>query len=175
MKLLYSQCTEADLPKAVDFVNAAYRGDSSKAGWTTEESLLGGQRTDIEMLRTLCTSPGNQIWLAREDVFGALVGLFHLENSPEKTFLGMLTVAPESQDAGIGKLLIAKAEDLARTQWNLKELHMTVISLRHELIAYYQRRGYLPTGEKKDFPMNDPRYGIPKRNDFHLLVLKKSL
>lgn len=175
MNLLYSLCTEADIPQAVRFVNAAYRGDSSKAGWTTEESFLGGQRTDPDMLRALCTLPGNQIWLAREEVFGALVGLFHLEKGPEKTFLGMLTVAPESQDAGIGKQLIRKAEELARSQWGLRELHMTVISLRRELIAYYERRGYLPTGETKDFPMNDPRYGIPKRNDFHLMVLKKSL
>ncbi|HRO66402.1 MAG TPA: GNAT family N-acetyltransferase [Pseudobdellovibrionaceae bacterium] len=175
MNLLYSLCTAEDIPKAVDFVNAAYRGENSKAGWTTEESLLGGQRTDADMMRSLCTPPGNQIWLAREEVFGVLVGLFHLERGPDRTFLGMLTVDPRSQDAGIGKQLIRKAEELARSQWGLQELYMTVISLRHELIAYYERRGYLPTGEKKDFPMNDPRYGIPKRNDFHLMVLKKSL
>ena len=34
----------ADAPALVDLINSAYRGESSKAGWTTEADLLGGQR-----------------------------------------------------------------------------------------------------------------------------------
>ena len=50
---------------------------------------------------------------------------------------------------------------------------MTVISVRSELIAYYERRGYHLTGATEAFP-NDPRYGIPKQ-PLVLWVLEKKL
>lgn len=174
MNLSFHPCTENDVESVVALVNKAYRGESSKVGWTTEESILGGQRTDPEMIRHLMKSEDNELWLAKDET-SRLVGLFHLEKEEGRAFLGMLTVDPEQQSKGLGKRLIAEGERRVRENWKLPELHMTVISLRSELIEYYRRRGYLPTGEQKPFPMNDPRYGIPKRNDFHLLVIRKPL
>lgn len=168
----FSPCRADDIPAVVNFVNKAYRGESSRQGWTTEASILGGQRTDERMISEMISSPGQQIWLARED--HELVGLFHLEHGAERTYLGMLTVAPSRQSLGLGRQLIQKAEELARSQWGLTELYMTVISLRRELIGYYERRGYQDTGERKDFPLNDPRFGVPLRTDFHLKILRKA-
>jgi ribosomal protein S18 acetylase RimI-like enzyme len=174
MKLHFEQCAEDDLESVVSLVNKSYRGESSKTGWTTEESLLGGQRTDVDMIRTICQTDGNELWLAKNEN-NQLVGLFHLEKEGERAFLGMLTVDPSLQAQGLGRRLLTEGERRVREDWKKSELYMTVISLRTELIAYYQRRGYQPTGEAKPFPMNDPRYGIPKRNDFHLMVIRKSL
>jgi hypothetical protein len=52
---------------------------------------------------------------------------------------------------------------------------MTVIAQRQELIAWYQRRGYSLTGEARPFPTEDPRFGLPKRDDLGFVVLEKRL
>jgi ribosomal protein S18 acetylase RimI-like enzyme len=74
----------------------------------------------------------------------------------------MLTVSPTLQGGGIGKLLLEAAETEAR-KLKLPKISMSVISIRHELVAWYERRGYQKTGETKPFPMNDPNFGIPKQ------------
>ena len=52
---------DADIPAIAEFVNAAYRGDSSRIGWTTEADYLGGQRIDAATLRTdLAAKPEGQ-------------------------------------------------------------------------------------------------------------------
>jgi F0F1-type ATP synthase gamma subunit len=61
----------------------------------------------------------------------------------------------------MGKILLKRIEELAR-EWRFKKIRMTVISLRKELIDYYERRGYKRTGNIEPFPENDPRFGIPK-------------
>ena len=52
---------------------------------------------------------------------------------------------------------------------------MTVISLRHGLIAWYERRGYRRTGASEPFPYGDDRVGVPLRGDLHFVVLEKFL
>ena len=54
-------------------------------------------------------------------------------------------------------------------------MHMTVIVQRTELIAWYERRGYRRTGERKPFPYGDERFGLPQRDDLVFEVLRKSL
>lgn len=155
----------------VQLVNSAYRGESSQKGWTTEESLLGGQRTDAGMIRQMISG----LFVARSKMTGAIEGCFHLEKEGEAALLGLLTVHPEKQNAGWGRQMLAWAENFVRTEWKISFLRMTVISLRAELIASYERRGYHQTGAKKDFPHGDPRFGLPKRSDFHLIYLEKAL
>ena len=54
-------------------------------------------------------------------------------------------------------------------------MRMTVIDIRDELIAFYERRGYRRTGIKKPFPYGDARFGLPKRDDLRFEVLEKPL
>lgn len=172
MNLAFRTATIDDAEAMATLVNSAYRGESSKAGWTTEADILGGQRTDPASLRSLIAHPDQVFLLAFEN--GELVGSVNLERFGGRRFLGMLTVKPTAQARGLGRRLIAFAEDCARNEGS-RALFMTVISIRTELIAYYERRGYHPTGETKDFPFDNPKFGLPKRRDFHLLVLKKDL
>ena len=69
----------------------------------------------------------------------------------------------------------AEAERIAREEWQLPTMRMTVIDIRDELIAFYERRGYGRTGIKKPFPYGDERYGIPKRKDLRFEILEKPL
>jgi N-acetylglutamate synthase-like GNAT family acetyltransferase len=141
-------------------VNSAYRGDSSKVGWTTEADLLGGQRTDLEKIKEMIEGETSRIEMALDEN-NALLGCVYLEHEQDCLYLGMLTVNPALQAQGIGKLLMIRSEEIAR-EAGLSKIRMTVISLRTELIAFYQRRGFTASGKTEPFPEDDPRFGLPK-------------
>lgn len=159
-----SPATEQDIPNLNTLVNSAYRGDSSRRGWTTEADLLDGIRTDEESLRAMLQNP--QATILKYEASGQLLGCVYLEKKSDSSghaslYLGMLTVSPHAQAGGIGKQLMAAAEQVAHGK-QCRTIQMTVIPQRTELIAWYERRGYRPTGETKPFPMDDPRFGLPK-------------
>lgn len=164
--------TTTDIAQLEKLVNSAYRGDSSKKGWTTEADLLDGIRTNKELLAGMITR-GDSIILKCMDASDELVGCVYLQNQEERLYLGMLTVAPDIQARGIGKRLLLAAEEYAQRQ-QCTAIKITVISLRKELISWYERRGYKITGERKPFPSNDPRFGLPKR-DLEFIVMEKPL
>ena len=165
-----------DAPHIVSLVNAAYRGESSKVGWTTEADILGGQRTDLEQIEELIRKKNSVILLVLSSDEKKYLACVHLEKvNAETAYLGMLTVDPTLQAKGMGRTLLNTAEIFARESWRSREIEMTVISLRVELITWYQRRGYELSAETKAFPLNDPRFGLPKRRDLEFVILKKSL
>jgi GNAT superfamily N-acetyltransferase len=165
--------TGADAPAVAALVNSAYRGESSKAGWTTEADLLGGQRVDAARLVETIATPGNVILLFEAE--GSLLGCVHLERTGDDCYLGMLTIKPTSQAGGLGRQLLEAAEQWAIEHWSSRIMHMTVITQRAELIAWYERRGYRRTGERKPFPYGDDRFGLPRRDDLVFDVLRKPL
>jgi len=159
-----------DILRIVSLVNSAYRGESGKQGWTTEADLLDGQRTDEEEISRLLEAQDSMILLA--ECGGALVASAHLEKHEEGAYLGMLAVAPSLQGRGIGKRLMAAAEDKAAREWGAGKILMTVITLRHELIAFYGRCGYARTGRVRPFPTSE-KFGIQKVPGLQLEYLEK--
>jgi ribosomal protein S18 acetylase RimI-like enzyme len=163
--------TEKDIPALNVLINSAYRGDSSKQGWTTEADLLDGIRTDEESLKEMMRN-GNASILKYEEE-NKILACVSLKKEGNKLYLGMLTVSPQLQNKGIGKILLAASEDEARKR-NCSAIFMTVISQRTELINWYKKHGYIDTGEKKPFPENDPRFGIPKTK-LEFIVMEKNI
>jgi len=162
-----------DIPALVELVTSAYRGDVSRRGWTTEADMLDGNRIDAEVLRADIERPRSRVLLAERD--GALLACGHVCDEQGAGYFGMFSVRPDLQGGGVGKQLLAEAERIAREEWKMSAMRMTVIDIRDELIAFYERRGYRRTGIKKPFPYGDPRFGIPKRDDLRFEVLEKSL
>jgi ribosomal protein S18 acetylase RimI-like enzyme len=167
-----STASISDVAAIVNLVNGAYRGEGSKQGWTTEADLLDGIRTDEEAIEEIINRQNSVILLCRNDQ-NDLMGCVYLQQQEQEVYLGMLTVSPQLQGGGIGKELLRKGESWARKK-NANAIVMTVISIRTELIAWYERQGYLRTGETKAFPSSDPRFGVPK-TELEFLVLKKQL
>ncbi|MGY4537715.1 GNAT superfamily N-acetyltransferase [Mucilaginibacter sp. UYNi724] len=152
--------TLTDVPELVTLINSAYRGESSKKGWTTEANLIGGQRIDAEDL-TGQMDDKNSIILKNTNGDGHITGCVYLQKRGDKLYLGMLTVSPTLQAGGLGRKLLQAAEDYARSI-NFHIIAMTVITTRTELLEWYERRGYAKTGEI--IPLNIPeRNGILKQ------------
>ena len=167
----FRTATVDDAPQIAALVNSAYRGDSSRAGWTTEADLLEGIRTDAAEIASLLEKPQMAIILCIDN--GELIGSVNVERRGRDSYLGMLVVKPTLQNAGLGRKLIDAAENHAREKWSSEKMTMTVISVRSELIAYYERRGYRRTGEKKPFPFDEQH--VPRVNGIELEVLEKDL
>ena len=163
--------TEKDIPELDALVNSAYRGESSKKGWTTEADLLDGLRTNPQILKEMIAAKDAHIYCYRnmEDI---LEGCVYLQKKANELYIGLLTVKPTLQGAGIGKKLLAFADEQAKNK-ECAGLTMTVISVRTELIEWYQRHGYELTGETLPFP-TDPSFGLPRRN-LSFFVLKKKI
>lgn len=171
-----SVARESDLEAIAALVNSSFRGDSSRAGWTTEADMLGGQRTDPDSLRAdLAARPGAVVLSMREAPDGAPLGCVWLEPKGDGVwYLGMLTIRPDLQARRLGRALLGSAEEHAAAR-GAERMRMTVITLRDTLIAWYERRGYVRTGELLPFPYGDARFGLPKRDDLRFEVLEKRL
>jgi len=170
--LAFREAAAADIPALVALVTSAYRGDVSRQGWTTEADILDGNRIDPEVLLRDIQRPRSRVLLAERD--GELLACAHVCEEDDAGYFGMFSVRPDLQGGGIGKQLLAEAERLAREDWRLPAMRMTVIDIRDELIAFYERRGYRRTGITKPFPYGDARFGIPRRDDLRFEVLEKS-
>ena len=171
--LRYRDATHADVDAIVALVESAYRGDVSRKGWTTEADLLDGQRTDPDGVRALIDKAGSRVVLAESDQ--ELVACANIERHDRSCYFGMFSVKPTIQGAGIGDRLLRECERVAVQDFGCRRMDMTVIVQRAELIAWYERRGYARTGERKPFPYGDPRFGLPKRDDLEFIVLAKAL
>ena len=171
--LTFRPATLADIDALVVLVTSAYRGDASKQGWTTEADMLDGQRIDPEVLRKDIERERSLIIIAEREA--QLLACAHVAEENGAGYFGMVSVKPDLQGGGVGKLLLAETERIARDEWRLPAMRMTVIDIRDELIAFYERRGYRRTGVTKPFPYGDVRYGIPKRDDLRFEILEKAL
>jgi ribosomal protein S18 acetylase RimI-like enzyme len=139
-----------DIPSLVSLLNSAYRGESSKQGWTTEAHLIAGNvRTSEENLEEVVQIPGSVI-LKYTNNSGEITGCVNLQQHNNKIYLGMFSVSPQLQGGGIGKQLLLAAEEYAH-YLKCNYIYMVVISLRTELIEWYKRHGYYDTGERQPF------------------------
>lgn len=169
--MFISAATKKDVPLLVVLINSAYRGEASKKGWTTEADLLdGGLRTDIPALTELMNNPLATVlkYTTTED---DITGCVYLEKQERGLYLGMLTVSPLQQAGGIGRQLLSAAAAYAK-ETNCSSIFMSVISVRLELIAWYERHGYRKTGETKPFP-TDNNFGTPTQPLEFIIMEKK--
>lgn len=167
---MITKVTSQDIPSLTALINSAYRGETSKKGWTTEAHLLEGKRTTEEELAEIIQDPKNTFlkYTDNEQIIGSVL----LVEKEDQLYVGMLTVSPELQNSGIGKKMLAEAEVHAKTL-GLSTLGMTVVSVRAELIAWYKRHGYVDTGEREAFPSSDIHINISDKPLEFIFLEKK--
>ena len=165
MKLELANISEAQ--GINDLLNFAYRGEK---GWTTEVSLVEGDRSNISDI-TLAIE--NSVFLIHKNN-SDLMACICLESTGNDVYIGSFAVHPDHQATGLGKSVLEAAEAYANNELNAKKIIMVVLSLRTELIAFYERRGYKRSGVFKEYPSH-LKVGTPKRNDLTIEQLHKNL
>jgi GNAT superfamily N-acetyltransferase len=165
---------EEEIPVVVRLMNEAYRGQGEVESWSTEVAFIQGDRTSEATLRSeIAEKPKGSmlVW----DHQGLIQGCVWVEPASSSIwYLGSLAVDPRLQKAGLGRRLLHGAEEWI-TEHGGTRVQMTVLNLRDTLLAWYDRRGYRATGEKKPFPYEDGRFGTPVRDDLEFLVLEKRI
>ncbi|AMS06025.1 GNAT family N-acetyltransferase [Acidipropionibacterium acidipropionici] len=154
-------------------VEAAYRAKGEGAGWTTESGILDGQRTDLREISELIANPDGGLLTLRED--DRIVATCQLERRSDHAYFGMFAVDPAAQAHGLGKYLLSEAGRVGREEWGLSQMRLTVIAARTDLIAWYERRGFRPTGATSPFPYGDERFGIPRVEGLHFVEFSMDL
>jgi GNAT superfamily N-acetyltransferase len=163
--------TAADVRTLAALINRAYRGEASRQGWTTEDHLLDGPRIGESALLDMLHTPQATL-LKYLDASDSLAGCVYLHQQGAQLYLGTLAVAPEAQTQGVGRQLLAAADAHAR-QHHCTTIKITVLSARPELLAWYERHGYVRNGKSEAFS-DTTAFGRP-RQPLTLLELVKAL
>lgn len=173
---MFSHIDDDDIPAVVALMNRAYRGHGASAGWSTETGYIAGDRTTEALVRADLRDKKDAALLKWEAVPGAaLRACVWLEPVGDGIwYLGSLAIDPDQQNSGLGRVVLAAAEDWAR-QRGATRIRMSVVNVRDALIAWYGRRGYERTGETTPFPYDDTRFGTPLRDDLAFVILEKDL
>ena len=164
--------TEADIALITELLNISYRGEASKKGWTTEAELIAGDtRADEIMVQQIMEQAGS-VFLKYTNDEHQISGCVNLQQHDSKLYLGMFSVSPHLQGSGIGKQILKATEEYA-LHVGCTAIYMSVISLRTELISWYQRHGYVDTGKRIPFEED----GITGRHlkQLEFMILEKSL
>jgi ribosomal protein S18 acetylase RimI-like enzyme len=163
--------TVHDVPRVASLIERAYRGPEASKGWTNESMLLTGPRSSPAEIEGLIRDPNSRFVMAFEG--DRLVGCALIQKHGDGAYFGMFSIEPSAQGGGLGKAVMTRCEAEAHGLWRARHMRLTVISLRDQLIAWYERRGYARTGERQPFPFDAATGAL--RTDFHLVVLQKPL
>jgi GNAT superfamily N-acetyltransferase len=154
-KITFRLAAVDDADALAQLINAAYLAEKTDTSWTSERDYIAQQRTTAQDVKAIITTADTVILLAFQHE--SLAGCANLVNKGDYAYFGLFAVNPRQQAAGIGKQLLSACEDWARHSWQLPAMQMRVINHRAELLAWYQRRGYYPTGQRDPFvPVNVP-------------------
>jgi ribosomal protein S18 acetylase RimI-like enzyme len=174
--MFLARAAEDDYAAIVDLANLAFRGVGPSAGWNSEADFIEGQRLTESLLREdLARKPDALLLTYRDDPHGELLGTVWVEPKKDGVwYLGLLTIRPDLQNKHMGRALLSAAEGFAK-QHGASRIRISVVNVRATLIAWYERRGYLLTGETQPFPYGDQRFGRPLRDDLHFVLLEKDI
>ncbi len=123
---------ESDLPALTDLINKAFK---------VEAFFITGDRLTLE--EAFAYFQEGRFLVAEEK--GAIAGVVYVELRGERSYLGMLSVAPNLKGTGLGRRLMAAAEEFAR-EMGSHHMDLTVVNLRTELPPFYRKLGYIENG-----------------------------
>ncbi len=159
-----------DIPQIVDLVNISYRSKEFK-GWTSEADIVKGDRINNAQVQELFQNDSKVFVMFKDE---ELIGCVHVHKQNDSCYIGMLTTHPNVQNMGIGKEILKLAEEHSIKNYSINCFEMSVLSVREELINFYERRGYKRTGDNEPYPVN-ANVGTPLSSEIQVLHLVKEI
>jgi GNAT superfamily N-acetyltransferase len=168
MTMMFRYGGRDDAGALTALIESAYRSPETAGRWDSESHLLTGPRTSRKEILSLLEDPD-----ARFIVAGDMWGCALIRAEATGATFGLFAIALAMRGRGLGRSVLAQAECAARDLWNADFMRLTAISLRTELIAWYARCGYAPTGRRLPFPFSASTGET--RRDFDLMEMEKRL
>ncbi|HSA56694.1 MAG TPA: GNAT family N-acetyltransferase [Gemmatimonadaceae bacterium] len=157
--MIVRRAAPADGSALVRVINRAYRVE--------EFFVVGDRTTDDDVARRLAL-PGAAFLVVDDEEPGRLAGAVFVEVRKDRGYFGLLSVDPDRQRRGLGRLLVRAAEAHCRAA-GCRFMDLDVVNLRRELPGFYRSLGYEDTGSAP-FPA-----GERLRREAHLVVMSKAL
>ena len=168
LKLVLEDARKNHIEEICNLVNLAYRGE---IGWTKETGLVSGNRTSAKEVQKYMEDPNAHFLVAIEN--GEVISCICIEKKENSAYIGMFAVHPRLQGKGIGKEILSQAEIYAYTKLEAKKFVMAVVSQRNELISFYERSGYIRTGNIQEYPAHLD-VGVPLVGGLTIEYLEKN-
>jgi ribosomal protein S18 acetylase RimI-like enzyme len=150
-----------------DLINLTYRGET---GWTRETHIIQGARTNRYEIEAALLRPNAHFLVTYQAQL--LASCIFVAKENEHAYLGFFSVHPSLQEKGLGKHVLEQTEVFAMKTMGVRKFVMFVVSQRRELIAFYERRGYLRTGRIEAYPLH-LHIGIPRITGLTIEYLEK--
>lgn len=164
----YLEKARYDQAQAIsNLVNLTYRGET---GWTKETQIIQGDRTNRQEIEIILSKPNAHFLVVNYPQ--ALAACIYVAKEQAHAYIGFFSVHPGLQGKGLGKHVLEQAETFAQRTMGVQKFVMFVVSQRPELIAFYERRGYLRTGRVEAYPL-DLGIGVPKVSGLTIEYLEK--
>ncbi|GJC95890.1 Acetyltransferase [Colletotrichum higginsianum IMI 349063] len=188
--LSFRPATPADIPALLPLIRSAYHGafpsssaeaDIFAAKRATEATLLAKiAAPEVVVLHVTDAASTSSSAAATAEALPPLPPLSCCEIARSAgdaglAHFGLFAVDPARQAGGVGGAVLRYAEELAKRAWGTRRMEMTVLWMRTGLVAYYERRGYRRTGERREFPYAELYEGEALRDDLWFVVLEKEL
>jgi len=183
------EATLNDVPALEVLLNRCYRFNE---GWTNEADLVGGVRTNQGELESVINDPKQYLFVFPKTESGLrdgaetgeILGCINVEMGNNEAHIGMFAVNPELQGNGVGNTMLEAGEVFAARHLNHRKdtqgksspalIKLFVLDGRPQLQSYYERRGYVATGNTEAFP-EDGNNGTPKKDGLYFLELAKMI
>ena len=153
--LRFRVASPADVEALARVINGAFR---------VEQPFIEGDRINPDGVRAYMEKGK---FLLAEDAAG-LAGCVYVELRGDRGYLGLLGVDPSHQGTGLGRKLMAAAQDFFR-QAGCVAVDLRVVSARTSLPSFYRHLGYLETGTAPFAP------DVPAKVPCHYILMSKPL
>lgn len=176
VKFTIQDAQSKDISAIENLIEAGYRKDEARLGWTHETDILSGDRlSDGEIAKTL-EDKNSKMFVAIDSNNHEVIGVICVTKDNDWIEFGKFSVRPNLQGSGIGRKLITHVENFVSEIWGEKKLKLSVISRRTELVDFYLRCGFIDTGHRIDFLKVHP-YVILKKGveNLEVIIMEKSL
>jgi ribosomal protein S18 acetylase RimI-like enzyme len=140
--------TKEEAPQLQNLIHAAFRFTDASVEWIGSPELANTFNMDINVIIERIASPENVFFIVSDTPNGPTIACVNVfKKAPDYGRIALLAVDPTIQRGGLGKIVMKKAERYLKEELGVKRIGLNALHTRKGLIAWYERQGYVKTGD----------------------------